>query len=249
METSKGENVSQPAPSAPAPSGAEKPASGANAALGWVVAIAVNVVLPVVTYAVLVRLGVAPVPALLLSGVWPLVEMAVTIVRQRHVDEFSLFVLIGIVIGVLTAVFSDSTRAVFLKDSITTGLLGLVFLVTLPFKPLTFFLARRFATDGSKVQRDWWDGLWRHPTFRRTQRGLGAAWGIALIGEATIRAVLTYRLGPQAMVVVNNVVPYVVTAGMVFVSITVGKRSRAAAQRRHGDAALPPGQPSEIASP
>ena len=181
-------------------------------------------------------------PALLLSGVWPLAEMVVTVVRQRHLDEFSLFVLIGIVVGVLTAVFSDSTRAVFLKDSITTGLIGVVFLVTLPFKPLTFFLARRFATDGSKVQRDWWDGLWRHPNFRRTQRGLGAAWGLALIGEAAVRAVLTYRLGPQAMVVVNNVVPYVVIAVMVFVSVTVGKRSREAAQRRHGAAALPPGE-------
>jgi hypothetical protein len=131
-------------------------------------------------------------------------------------------------------------RAVFLKDSITTGLLGLVFLATLPGKPLTFFLARRFATDGSKVQRDWWDTLWRYPTFRRVQRQLGAAWGLALVGEAVVRAVLTYRLGPEAMVVINNVVPYVVIAVMVFVSITVGKRSRAAAQRRHGQAALPP---------
>lgn len=218
----------------------EKPASGTNAALGWVVAVVVNVVLPIATYSVLVQAGLAPVPALLLSGVWPLLEMAVTVVRQRHLDEFSLFVLIGIVVGVLTAVFSDSTRAVFLKDSITTGLLGLIFLATLPFKPLTFFLARRFATDGSKVQRDWWDGLWRYPTFRRTQRGLGAAWGLALVGEAGLRAWLTWQLGPQAMVVVNNVVPYVVIAVMVFVSVTVGKRSRAAAQARHGEAALPP---------
>ena len=218
----------------------DKPDSGTNAALGWVVAIVVNIVLPIVTYSVLAGAGLNPVAALLLSGIWPVLEMVVTIVRQRHLDEFSLFVLIGIVIGVLTAVFSDSTRAVFLKDSITTGLLGVVFLVTLPLKPLTFFLARRFATDGSKVQRDWWDGLWQYPTFRRTKRGLGAAWGLALIGEAAIRAVLTYRLGPQAMVVANNVIPYVVIAVMVFVSITVGKRSRAAAQRRHGDAALPP---------
>ena len=226
----------------PVRSAGDKPASGANAALGWVVSITVNIVLPIATYSLLVGAGLAPVPALLLSSVWPLLEMVVTGVRQRHVDEFSLFVLIGVVIGLLTTVFSDSTRAVFLKDSITTGLLGVVFLVTLPFKPLTFFLARRFATDGSKVQRDWWDGLWQHPTFRRTQRGLGAAWGVVLVLEAAGRAVLTYRLGAQAMVVLNNVLPYVVIAGMMFVSITVGKRSRAAAQRRHGDAARPPAE-------
>ena len=225
----------------------DRPPSGRNALLAWALTITVNVVLPIVTYTVLAGLGTAPVPALLLSGVWPLLEMVVTVVRQRHLDEFSLFSLVGIVLGVLTAAFSDSARAVFVKDSITTGVLGIVFLVSLLGKPLTFFLARRFATDGSKVQRDWWDGLWRHPAFRRTQRGLGAAWGLALVGEAVVRAVLTYRLGPQAMVVVNNVVPYAVIAGMVFVSITVGKRSRAAAERRHGSAALPPTQTPEPA--
>ena len=218
-----------------------KPDSGRSALLGWLWTLSLNVALPILTYLVLVGpVGLAPVPSLLLSGVWPLLEMAITMVRQRHVDEFSLFVLIGIVVGVLTTVFSDSVRAVFLKDSISTGLLGLVFLVTLPGKPLTFFLARRFATDGSKVQRDWWDGLWRHPQFRRVQRQLGAAWGLALLGEAIVRAVLTWRLGTSTMVVVNNVVPYLVLALMVFVSITVGKRSRQAAERRHGAGARPP---------
>lgn len=98
------------------------------------------------------------------------------------------------------------------------------------------------------MQRDWWDTLWRYPSSRRVQRGLGAAWGIALVGEATLRAILTFRLGAQAMVVLNNVLPYVVTGGMVFVSIVVGKRSRAAAERRYGQAALPPEEsPAETA--
>lgn len=232
----------------PLPPRNEKPASGTNALLAWVVTIMVNIVLPIVTYDVLTGRGTSPVPALLLSGVWPLAEMVVTVVRQRHLDEFSLFSLVGIVIGVLTTVFSDSVRAVFLKDSITTGLLGLVFLLTLPGKPLTFFLARRFATDGSKVQRDWWDTLWRYPTFRRVQRGLGAAWGLALVGEAALRAILTFRLGAHAMVVVNNVLPYLVTGGMVFVSIVVGKRSRAAAQRRYGESAMPPAEVGAVAT-
>ena len=224
-----------------------KPASGRSAVVGWLITLVVNVVLPIATYAVLVTAGLTPVPALLLSGIWPLGEMVVTAVGQRHVDEFSLFVLIGIVIGVLTTVFSGSVRAVFLKDSIATGLIGIAFLVTLPGKPLTFFLARRFATDGSKVQRDWWDGLWRHPAFRKVQRGLGAAWGLALVVEAAVRAWLTWRLGTSAMVVVNSVVPYLVIGVMVFVSVTVGRRSRQAAQSRHGDATLPP--PAAAAPP
>lgn len=111
------------------------------------------------------------VPALLVSGLWPVLDIGYTISKQRHVDEFGVFVLIGIAIGVLTTLCSGSARAVFLKDSITTGSIGVLMLVTLLFdRPLTFYLGRRFAIDGSKVQRDWWGGLWQYPSFRAVQR-------------------------------------------------------------------------------
>lgn len=218
-----------------------RPVSQQSAVQAWLIPITVNIVLPIGTYFVLAGpVGLGDVPALLISGVWPVAEIAYTVASQHHVDEFSIFVLLGIVVGVLTALFSGSTRAVFLKDSLTTGLIGLAFLVTLLFgRPLTFYLGRRFATDGSKAQRDWWDGLWVHPDFRRVQRQLGAAWGIALLGEAVVRAVLTWQLGTSSMVVVNNVVPYVVIAAMVAVSVTVGNRSRARA-REHGAATADP---------
>lgn len=219
-----------------------KPVSKQSAAQTWLPTIALNIVLPTVTFFVLTQTAhLGEVAALILSGIWPLVEIAVTVARQRHVDEFSVFVLIGIVVAVVTAVFSDSARAVFLKDSLTSGLIGLAFLATLVVgRPLTFYLGRRFATDGSKAQRDWWDGLWRHPQFRRVQRQLGAAWGLALLGEAAVRAVLTATLGVAPMVAVNNTVPYLVTAVMIFVSIAVGRRAQATAARRGATTATPP---------
>jgi len=203
-------------------------------------------VLPTATYFLLAGpAGMPEVPALLVSGLWPVLDIGYTIAKQRHVDEFGVFVLIGVLIGVLTTVFSGSARGVFLKDSITTGSIGVVMLVTLLFgRPLTFYLGRRFATDGSKVQRDWWDGLWQYPNFRAVQRRLGAVWGVSLLGEAVVRAVLTWKLGTSAMVVVNNVVPYIVIAALVFYSISTGRREQAAAQRRHGDQAAPPTAPA-----
>lgn len=225
---------------------AVKPESGQSAALNWTLTILMNIVLPTVTYVLLSGpAGMKDIPALLLSGLWPVLEIGYTVSRQRHIDEFSVFVLLGIVIGVLTTLFSDSARAVFLKDSITTGTIGVVMLVTLAFgRPLTFYLARRFATDGSKVQRDWWDGLWRHPRFRLVQRRLGAVWGICLLGEALIRALLTWRLGTSAMVLVNNVVPYAVIAALIYYSVSTGRREQATAQRQHGEQAAPPTAPA-----
>lgn len=175
-------------PASPPPGG--KPASDRSAMATWLPTIIVNIVLPTVTYFVLTQaFAVNDVPALLISGIWPLGEIAYTVRKQRHVDEFSLFVLVGIVVGVVTTVFSGDARAVFLKDSVTTGLIGLIMLATVLFgRPLTFYLGRRFATDGSRLQRDWWNGLWRYPHFRRLQRMMGVVWGVALFGEAAIRA-------------------------------------------------------------
>ena len=218
-----------------------KPASGQSALANWATTLVVNVVLPFATYVLLTRaFGAGEVTALLVSGLWPVLEIGYTLVKQRVVDEFSVFVLLGIVIGVVTTIFSDDARAVFLKDSITTGLIGAVMLVTLVAgRPLTFYLGRRFATDGSAVQRQWWNGLWQHPQFRRVQRLIGALWGVTLLGEAVIRALLTLTLGTEPMVLVNNVVPLVVIAGLVFATVLIGRRAQAAAAR-HGHDTTPP---------
>jgi intracellular septation protein A len=216
---------------------------------GWLLTIVMNVGLPTATFFVLTQAaGLPDVPALLISGVWPVVEIGLTMRQQRRVDEFSVLVLIGIVVAVATTVLSDTARAVFLKDSITTGVLGLIFLATLVAgRPLTFYIGRRFATDGSRAQREWWDGLWRYPAFRKLQRQLCAAWGGALLGEAVLRAILTETLGTSPMVVVNNTVPYAVIATMIAVSIMAGRRAQARAVRLGATDVTPP--LPEVASP
>ncbi len=223
--------------------GDAKPASDRPAVLSWLPTIVMNVVLPTVTYFVLNGSAhIKPVPALLLSGVWPTVELGYTIWRQRHIDEFSVFVLIGLTIGVVTTVFSRDARAVFLKDWLVQGLFGLVLLASMLMRrPLMFYFGRRFATDGSKAQRDWWNGLWRHPQFRNSQRTINLVWGVALLGEAAVGAALTWTLGRSQMVVVNNVLPYVVFFALIFGTINYGRRTQAAATRRFGASAAPPG--------
>lgn len=209
---------------------------------GWLLTIVMNVALPTATFFVLTQAaGLPDVPALLISGGWPVVEIGLTLRQQRRVDEFSVLVLVGIVAAVATTALSGNARAAFLKDSITTGVVGLIFLATLVAgRPLTFYMGRRFATDGSRAQREWWDGLWRYPAFRKVQRQLCAAWGGALLGEAVLRAILTEALGTSAMVVVNNIVPYAVIAAMIAVSITVGRRAKARAARRGSTDVAPP---------
>jgi hypothetical protein len=198
--------------------------------LPWVQTILLSVVAPIVIYSMLTDRGVGQVPALIISGVGPVVDLVITMLVSRRVDEFSIFVLVLLVIGVLTSLLFDDPRLLLLKESAVTGLFGVVLLGSLlaP-RPLMFYFGRRFATGGSAEKIAWWNGLWQYPGFRRTQRVLTLVWGVTLLGEAVLRGVLAFVLPVGTMVVINSVLPPVVIALLVVFTITYAKRSQARA--------------------
>jgi hypothetical protein len=193
----------------------------------WLPTLMFNVGLPTASYLLLSNAGVSTVPALALSGLWPVTELLVTLLRQRHADEFSVVVLIGIGIGIATSLLFNDSRLVLVKDSAMTGLFGVVLIASLlAGRPLMFYFGRRFATDGTPEGVGRWNALWRYPEFRRSQRILTVVWGTSFIAEAALRAALTYVLPTSAMVVVNNVLPYMVLASLIFGTFAYGRRMR-----------------------
>jgi hypothetical protein len=192
----------------------------------WGLSLLFNLALPIATYLVLAGGGMSTVAALAISGVWPALELLLTIARTRHVDEFSVIVLIFLVLGIITAVAFNSARLLLVKDSALTGLFGLVLLGSLlaP-RPLMFYFGRKFATDGTPEKVVWWNGLWQYPDFRRGQRILTIVWGAAFLGEAVLRILLSLTLPVSVMVVINNVLPYAVLAALIFGTVRFGRRS------------------------
>jgi hypothetical protein len=198
--------------------------------LPWVQTILLSVVAPIVIYGMLTDRGFSEVSALIISGVGPVVDLAITMAISRRIDEFSVFVLVFLVIGVVTSLLFDDPRLLLLKESAVTGLFGLVLLGSLlaP-RPLMFYFGRRFATGGSAEKIAWWNGLWQYQGFRRTQRVLTLVWGTVLLTEAVLRGVLAFALPVGTMVVVNSVLPPVVFALLIVFTITYAKRSQARA--------------------
>src|SRR3954452_10293645 len=119
--------------------------------LPWVQTILLSVVAPIVIYSMLTDRGVGHVPALIISGIGPVVDLVITMLVSRRVDEFSIFVLVLLVIGVVTSLLFDDPRLLLLKESAVTGLFGVVLLGSLlaP-RPLMFYFGRRFATGGRR---------------------------------------------------------------------------------------------------
>jgi hypothetical protein len=201
--------------------------------------VVVDVALPLATYFLLRGTGMGSFWAYLISGVWPLLKLLVGAARTRRIDSFSVLILIFIALGAITAVVTGDVRTLLVRDSITTGGFGLVCLVSLLFaRPLLFYVGRTFATDGSPAGYAWWNGLWQYPTFRRSQRVITAMWGIAYVAESVLRIVLAYTIDNlDAVILIMNIVPFVILAGLIFATIRISTRTRAGADSRRAAAA------------
>lgn len=199
-------------------------------ALAWLQTIVFDVAGPILLYAGLTGNGVGEVPALVCSGAVPALSLLLTYLRERRLDEIGMIVLILLAVSVVAALLFSDPRALLVKDSAVTGLMGLVFLGSLlaP-RPLTFYFGRKFATGGNPDRIAWWNGLWRFEGFRHTQRVLAVAWGVTLLAEAVLRVVLAFVLPVAAMVAVNAVLPFVVIAALITGTILYGKRAQARA--------------------
>jgi hypothetical protein len=194
--------------------------------LPWVLMAVLDIAAPIVVYDVASGAGLADVPALLLSAIGPLVNAVVSVVLRGRVDEFSAFVLTIIVVGAVTSLLFSDPRLLLLKESAVTGVIGLLFLASIPTsRPVMFLFGRRFATNGDPGRLAWWNGLWQFPHFRRTQRLMTAMWGVGLLGEAVVRGVLTFELPVPTMVVVNAVVPAVVIVVLVVATTVWGRQA------------------------
>jgi hypothetical protein len=141
-------------PSAPAPLTTspqptpDRPPRPADVALGGVVALAVDVVLPVALYYGLRAAAVGQVPALLLSGAPPAVRVAVVFARTRRVDVIGTLVLVALALGVLSAAIEGDARSLLVRNALFGAVFALWTLVSLRARrPLTYEVAISPAVD------------------------------------------------------------------------------------------------------
>ncbi|MCH0540644.1 hypothetical protein I3F58_13895 [Streptomyces sp. MUM 203J] len=229
------------------PAGPERPAppkrSGGAAVLGWALTISLNVVAPVITYNVLTEdHGWSEFAALLVSGVWPVVDTAVMVAWRRKLDEFAVVTLVFLLItAVVSLIGPHSARALLIKDSGVTGLFGLLCLGTLlaP-RPLMFYFGRKFGTDGTPASTAWWNGMWQYEGFRSTMRTMTLVWGAAYVAEAVVRVALVYVLSTGTMVAVSPVLIYGVLGALAVWTAWFGRRRSAEGRRRAARAAATP---------
>lgn len=189
-----------------------------------------DVLLALVIFQVATSHGASDTAAYLLSSIGPVVGLGVEFVRHRRVDVVSLVILAVIGLSLIVSlVGSTDPKVLLLKDSVLTGGIGLVILISLtPLfrRPLMFYLGRKFGTDGTVEGVAWWDSLWQYESFRHSQRVITAAWGVGFVLEAILKAVWVLVLPFNVAYALNQVGPLLVTVGLMAWTMIYARRVR-----------------------
>lgn len=112
--------------------------------------LAVNVVLPLIVVQVLLHRSVPAVTALAVAAIFPFADALIGIVRARRFDPIAVLSLLAIVVGIGTSGISGNPAFAVAKESLFTGVFGVVFLGSLWAKrPMIFTLGKQFSTGAT----------------------------------------------------------------------------------------------------
>ncbi|MFE3192507.1 VC0807 family protein [Nocardia sp. NPDC059240] len=190
-----------------------------------------DIAVPLAAYYGLHAAGYSDFIALLAGAVISGVMVVIEVVRARRVDVMSALILAGFVFGIASSMISGDARMMIVRDSLTTGVIGLAFGISaLMGKPLTYVAARKAFSGSPQKLAEMQYKFDNIPMVRRTHNRIAAMWGVGMIGESALRVVLAYQLPIHTMAWLSSVLMIGVTA--VLMSITVrtikqAKRSEA----------------------
>jgi len=203
------ENVAQ---ANPAP--LQKKASRGATILSFAGSIVINIVLPIVIYLALKKYtSVSDFSALVISGVPPMIDSIISVIRRKRVDLLAGFVVASILISLILISLGSSPKVYLIRESFFTAAFGLAYLVSLFFpRPLAFYFARYFSTGNHPENIAWFDSLWQYREFRHTQYVITVVWGIGFLFEAALRTFLVIVLSTEQFVIISPFVLYGIIA-------------------------------------
>ncbi|HZS02060.1 MAG TPA: VC0807 family protein [Chloroflexota bacterium] len=220
---------------APAASGPTGPGGGRHIPRQLIASIAINAVAPFLVYLAITRYTSLPeILALAATGLPPLLDALVGIVRQRRVDFMAGFVLGTIALSLALVALGGDPRLYLIRESLVTGGIALAFLGSLVFpKPLAYYFARYFMSANDPARMAWVDQLWETvPPFRTLIRVNSLVWGAGLLLEAALRAYLVYALPVPQFLAISPFVFWGAWGLLMLFSVAYGQHQRRAAQRQ-----------------
>ncbi|WP_410637364.1 VC0807 family protein [Amycolatopsis sp. lyj-346] len=163
--------------------------------------LAIEIAVPTGVYYGLHALGASDFAALAVAGVFPLVRTLHQFARHRTLNGLALVVLITNVVGMLLTFVSGDARMLIAKDSLGSGITGLVVLASaFTAAPIMTRTMRPFLTRGKAENEAAWERLNGTARFDAILRRCSVIWGIGFVLESSVRIVGAFTLPIPTMV-------------------------------------------------
>lgn len=216
-------------------SGPPRQSSAGARVLNLVLLAVIDVGLAILAFEIVKSATGSSVLAYLAASIGPLLGGLIQFLRSRSFSGVSALILVFTVASAAAALIGGTDeRLLLVKDSVVTGVFGLVFLISLvpgvP-RPLAYYFGQHFATDGTEPSIAWWDGLWRYPQFRASQRQITVIWGAIFVAEAILRVLAAYTMPFDAAFAVSTVLPFIAFALAMTLTFVIAGRARRAGEK------------------
>ncbi|WP_225727679.1 MULTISPECIES: VC0807 family protein [unclassified Nocardia] len=190
--------------------------------------IALDVGLPLVAYYGATALGYSDFTGLLAGSMLSAALLGYQAIRARKLDGMSVLMLAIFGFGLASSLITGDPRMMIVKDSAGTFIVGVVILVSVLIgKPLTYYGARKMISSrGPAALAAFEEKVRTIPAVRKSFDRSGILWGAGLSAESVVRVVLAYQLPVHTMVWLSTVLMVGTIAGLMVVSIVIGKRNR-----------------------
>lgn len=206
-----------------------------------------DVVGPLAAYSLLRAAGLSTVTALILSGVFPAVGVAVNVVRHRRLEVIGALVLTGIIVGALLGLVSHNAKLVLMEGSVPTAIFGVACLASLPTaRPLMYGFALELTGPDTARGREM-THLWQYPQFRHLFRIITAVWGAGFLLEAAVRVVIVERTSAGTALADSKASPFIVAALLSAWTVGFGAWHRRKGERQPAETSELPGPGSREA--
>jgi hypothetical protein len=188
----------------------------------------VEIAVPLGVYYGLHSLGASDFTALALAGVFPLARTLHQFAKNRTVNGLALVVLVTNVVGMLLTFVSGDARMMIAKDSIGSGIVGVVILISAcTAQPIMTKALRPFLTHGKADHEAAWERLSGTREFDRILRRASYIWGIGFVLESAARVTGAFTLPISTMVWLSTVI-FVASFAVIMLAAGVGAQKAGA---------------------
>ena len=203
---------------------------------------------PLLAYSLLRSHGISTVTALIISGIFPALGIAIGALVDRRLDIIGVVVLAGLVVGTVAGLISDNARLYLVEGAVPSLVFALACLGTLrASKPLIYRFAVELLGPDTPKGRDV-IGAWQYPGFRRAFQVITAAWGVAYLIEVAARLVVVETTSTGIALLFSKLVPYAFALGLSVWTLVYGEHEKKKAEQLAAAAARDPGAPAAVAA-